>query len=177
MRNSIIFLTCAGALLLAGTSGRAQTTVDPRALDQLNPPALAVPTRPPPPPTPAIVSAAAPGEVTKLADGVRLTFGEGHTDFNPATEEALRKLAHDLPPGDPVNVTAFAPGTPEDPSTPRRLALSRALAARSILITEGIASERIFVKALGAAAPITDGPPDRVDVTTAVTNSQARSGQ
>lgn len=141
------------------------------------PPALAVPTRPPLPPAPATVTADAPGAVTKLADGLRITFGEGRTDLNPATEQALRTLAHDAAAATQVNVTAFAPGTPEDPSTPRRLALSRALAARSVLIAEGITSERIFVKALGAATPITDGPPDRVDVTIAVTNSQARSGQ
>jgi outer membrane protein OmpA-like peptidoglycan-associated protein len=141
------------------------------------PPALTVPTRPPLPPTPATVTADAPGVVAKLTDGVRITFGEGRADLNPATEKALRTLAHDAPAGAPVNVTAFAPGTPEDPSTPRRLALSRALAARSILIAEGITSERIFVKALGAANPIGDGPADRVDVTIAVTNSQARSAQ
>jgi len=36
---------------------------------------------------------------------------------------------------------------------------------RSVLINEGIASIRIYVKALGATAPaIADGPADRADI-------------
>lgn len=63
-------------------------------------------------------------------------------------------------------VSAFAAGTPDDPSTPRRLSLSRALAVRGILLGEGIASARILVRSLGASTPaIAAGPPDRVDVT------------
>ena len=65
----------------------------------------------------------------------------------------------------PVQVTAFAAGSPEDPSTPRRLSLARALAARAVLINEGIASTRIYVRALGSAAG--DGPADRVDLSAA----------
>ena len=60
-------------------------------------------------------------------------------------------------------MVATAAGSADDPSTPRRLSLSRALAARAVLITEGIASTRIYVRALGASGP-PDGPPDRVDV-------------
>jgi outer membrane protein OmpA-like peptidoglycan-associated protein len=63
-------------------------------------------------------------------------------------------------------VSAFAAGTPEDPSTARRVALSRALAVRSVLIAEGVPSARIYVKALGASSPTAaEGPADRVDVT------------
>ena len=36
------------------------------------------------------------------------------------------------------NVVAYAAGTPEDPSTARRLSLSRALAVRSALIADGV---------------------------------------
>ena len=62
----------------------------------------------------------------------------------------------------------MAPGTEEDPSTPRRLSLARALAVRSVLITEGIASPRIYVKAMGAnPQALSGGPPDRADVTVA----------
>ena len=65
-------------------------------------------------------------------------------------------------------MTATAAGAAEDPSTPRRLSLSRALAARGVLIAEGIASPRIYVKSLGAsAAAIGDAPPDRVDLVVA----------
>jgi hypothetical protein len=60
------------------------------------------------------------------------------------------------------NVVAYATGTPEDPSTARRLSLSRALAVRSVLMANGISSSRIYVRALGAAGG--DEPPDRVDL-------------
>jgi hypothetical protein len=53
---------------------------------------------------------------------------------------------------------------PEDPSTARRLSLGRALAARAVLINEGIPSTRIYPRALGATGGDTDR--DRVDVTT-----------
>ena len=62
-------------------------------------------------------------------------------------------------------MAAYAAGSPEDPSTPRRLSLARALAARAVLINEGIASTRIYVRALGSAAD--DGPADRVDLSAA----------
>jgi outer membrane protein OmpA-like peptidoglycan-associated protein len=145
------------------------------------PPALAVPARPPAVPSPAPVVADAPGAATPLDQGVRLTFGEGRSDFNPGTDSALRTLAREAPPASTFTVTAFAPGTPEDPSTPRRLALSRGLAVRAVLIAEGVASPRIYVKALGATAAIAEGPPDRVDVTVAAPSPapppQARSSQ
>ena len=54
------------------------------------------------------------------------------------------------------------PGTPEDPSTARRLSLSRALAVRSALMADGVASSRIYVRALGATGG--DEAPDRVDL-------------
>ena len=129
------------------------------------PPPLVVPTRPPAPPSPAVVTADAPGSVAHIPDGVRITFGESRSDLNPATESALRLLAHAAPAEASFNVAAFAPGIPEDPSTPRRTSLSRALTVRSVLIAEGVTSMRIYVKALGAGAGLADGPEDRVDVT------------
>jgi outer membrane protein OmpA-like peptidoglycan-associated protein len=141
------------------------------------PPPVIVPTRPPAPPPPIPVNANAPGVVEQIPDGLRITFGDGRADLNPATESALRTLAHAAPADASFTVAAFAPGTPDDPSTPRRLSLSRALTIRSVLIAEGIASERIYVKALGTGHGIADGPADRADVTTAATNPQARSPQ
>ncbi len=133
------------------------------------PPPIVVPTRPVPPPPPVPVVPQAKGEATRTTDGgLRLTFGSGSADLNPSTDEALRTLAHAYPPFDTTlfTVTAYAAGTADDPSTPRRLSLSRALAARAVLIAEGVTSVRIFVRALGANAPTAaDGPPDRVDVT------------
>ena len=67
-------------------------------------------------------------------------------------------------------MNAWSAGTPDDPSTPRRLSLARALAVRAVLISEGVASPRIYVRALGA-----DGgdPPDRAEITRAAAPAPA----
>lgn len=130
------------------------------------PPAVAVPVQRPPEPPPVPVAADAPGETSPLPGGLRTTFGPGRSDLNADTEAAIRSFARPLrDTAQPVQVTAFAAGAPEDPSTPRRLSLARALAARAVLINEGIASTRIYVRALGATGG--DGPADRVDLSTA----------
>ena len=128
------------------------------------PPAVAVPVARPPP-TPAVpVIADAPGQAAPLPQGVRATFGTDRADLNPVTEGAIRQFAEGVKAQDQVtiNVLAYAAGSADDPSTPRRLSLSRALAARAVLINMGIASTRIYVRALGASGG--DGPADRVDV-------------
>jgi outer membrane protein OmpA-like peptidoglycan-associated protein len=117
----------------------------------------------------------APGEALRLEDGWRITFGPGRSELNQATAKALRDLARSLPALASVTVSAYAPGTPEDPSTSRRLSLARALAARGVLIAEGVVSTRIVVRALGASQPaIAAGPPDRVDIAISVPSPQAR---
>ncbi len=128
------------------------------------PPAIAVPlARPPPTPVVPLVTDA-PGQAAPLPGGVRATFGADRADLNPVTEGAIRQFANSVKSQDQVtiNVLAYAAGSADDPSTPRRLSLSRALAARAVLITMGIPSTRIYVRALGAA--VGDGPADRVDV-------------
>ncbi|MCX7385014.1 MAG: hypothetical protein NT133_27155 [Alphaproteobacteria bacterium] len=63
------------------------------------------------------------------------------------------------------NVTALAAGTADDPSAARRVSLGRGLAVRSLLITEGIASTRIYVRALGNNPEATgNDPADRADI-------------
>ena len=74
--------------------------------------------------------------------------------------QKFAQLVKDQPIG--IDVVATAAGSADDPSTPRRLSLSRALAVRAVLINEGIPSTRIYPRALGPN--IGDGPPDRVDV-------------
>jgi outer membrane protein OmpA-like peptidoglycan-associated protein len=129
------------------------------------PPAIPVPMRPDVPPPPATIAADAPGTATPLPEGMRITFGPGRSDLNDATADALRKLAHDVPADASFSVSGYAPGMPEDPSTPRRLSLSRVLTVRSLLIAQGIASSRIYPKALGASAPdLAQGPADRADL-------------
>ncbi len=139
-------------------------------------PPVAVPTRPTPVPTPVEVVAGAAGEASRIEGGVRITFGPGKADLNAATAGAVRELARALPGNATLTLTAFAPGTPDDPSTARRLSLSRALAARSLLIAEGLPSPRITVRSLGASEPgFSAGPPDRVDlVVSSPPTSQAK---
>jgi outer membrane protein OmpA-like peptidoglycan-associated protein len=164
--------------------GRSAVTVNPvpPPVPAAPPPApvlpapIVVPTRraePPPPPT---VSEAAAGAVTQTPDGLRVTFGNGSSDLNPETESALEALAKSVhPPAEGTfTVAAYAAGTPDDPSTARRLSLARALAVRSVLIHSGVPSPRIYVRALGASVPPPDGvSPDRVDVTITVAPAPA----
>lgn len=143
--------------------GRPALPAGPPPLPDVPPP-VAVPTARPIAPSPVPVAPDAPGTASAVAGGQRVTFGPDRADFNPATEAALREFARSVKAGEaPINVNAFAGGAPEDPSTPRRLSLARALAARAVLMAEGIPSNRILVRALGAAGG--DGPADRVDVT------------
>jgi outer membrane protein OmpA-like peptidoglycan-associated protein len=186
LRSLLLFVSLTSA-------AHAEVTINPQALDQqpapltAAPPAarkppLIVPPAPPPvpvlqplnPPPPAHPLAApdpapivenAKGEVVPIAGGIRVTFGSGSADLNKSCNDALRQLARETP-GGIFNVIAVAAGVPDDPSTPRRLSLSRALAARSLLIAEGVKSTQIYVRALGANAG--DGPADRVDVTVTV---------
>ncbi len=138
------------------------------------PPPLVVPTRPVEPPPPPTIAADATGGAQPLADGMRVTFGTGETAINPATDAALKDLAKSLPAGATVEVVAYAAGTPDDPSTARRESLSRALQVRSVLIGSGIASPRIYVRAMGASVPPPPGvTPDRVDVTVTAPAKQA----
>lgn len=130
------------------------------------PPPIVVPTRPAPPAPPVPVGKDAPGAATYEQGGMRVTFGVGRADMNPASVAAVQALAHNPTPiAQPTySITAFAGGNGDDPSTPRRLALDRALAIRSILMGQGIPSERIFVKAMGPPPPGDTVTPDRVDI-------------
>lgn len=134
------------------------------------PPPIEVPFRPVEPPSSAPVATDAPGGFEKIPGGLRITFGNGRADLNPNTLAALKTLAHTATPGSNTvfNVTGYAAGAPDDPSTPRRLSLSRAVAVRGVLMGEGVASTQIYVKALGAALPAQEMPADRVDITSAI---------
>ncbi len=127
------------------------------------PPVIPIHPRPVPPPVP--IKADAAGESSAIPGGMRLTFGAGSSDLNPANDQTLLNIAKlaQLDPALEITVTAWAPGTNEDPSTPRRLSLDRALAARAVLINAGIVSDRIHAVAKGFLN-IEGGPPDRVDI-------------
>lgn len=136
--------------------------VTPPAILALPPP-VPVPLAHPPPPPVVPLTADAPGAALPIPGGIRVTFGRDRADLNPATQLALQRFAHELADGaTPINIYAYAAGSPDDPSAPRRLSLERALAARAVLMQAGIPSARIYPRALGPAASGADG--DRIDV-------------
>jgi outer membrane protein OmpA-like peptidoglycan-associated protein len=130
------------------------------------PPVLPQHARESPPPVPIRPNAI--GTVTKIDGGTRLTFGPGSADLNDATDAALIEIAGAARADKQIEVTitAWAPGTAEDPSTPRRLSLDRALAARAVLIHEGVESERIHAVAKGFI-DIGASNPDRLEIVAA----------
>ena len=144
----------------------------PPAPPVIAPPALRVELHPPPPPPAVPVDAKAVGAATPIEGGVRLTFGTDSAAVNATTDDALHGISTLLKaePGSVADIEAYASGTADDPSTPRRLSLERALAARAVLIHDGIDSTRIYARAMGTAAapasdPVRDGPADRLDIT------------
>jgi outer membrane protein OmpA-like peptidoglycan-associated protein len=147
------------------------TTTPPTiALAPTAPPQATEPAVPPPPPPISDTSATA---ATNTGAGLRVTFGVGQADLSPSSAAAIKQLVAAAPPGPNTsfNVAGYAAGTAEDPSTARRLSLSRALAVRSALMADGVSSTRIYVRALGAASG--DEPPDRVDLAVLGGNASA----
>lgn len=156
---------------LGTTPEKLDVPAVPPASPLLPPAAPAPPAHPNvvPPPPPVVASAA--GEVIDVPGGTRITFGPASAALNPATESALREIgaAAAKNPGAVVNVIAYSSGPKDDPSTPRRISLDRALAARAVLMAQGVPSTRIYVRALGTGYG--EGPPDRIDLV--VVNSAA----
>jgi outer membrane protein OmpA-like peptidoglycan-associated protein len=144
----------------------------PPAPPVIAPAAVNVPLHPPAPPPPVPVDAKAVGTVSPIQDGLRLTFGADSAAVNDETDKALHGVATMMKaePATVADIEAYAAGTEDDPSSSRRLSLQRALAARAVLINDGVASTRIYARALGTGAapatdPAPDGPADRLDVT------------
>ncbi|GBQ13405.1 OmpA family protein [Swaminathania salitolerans] len=129
------------------------------------PPAVPVPTHPPVPPEDVKASADAKGETQTVGKGLRVLFSPDSSAMTQAMIDAVsaegRKLA--AQPGLRVTLWSSASGSTEDLSTPRRIALARALAVRSILIRAGVATTRIYPRATGLAAEGVT-PPDRLDI-------------
>jgi hypothetical protein len=149
------------------------------------PPVVDVPLHPPAPPPETVAVAGATGTVGDRPGGLRLTFAPGSADMNAAMIERVKDFAATVlqAPWVRAEIDATASGTPDDVSTPRRVSLSRGLAIRSILIHAGVASTRIYVRAIGllpqGASPdiTTTTDPDHVDVTRSdMVASPTRSG-
>lgn len=112
----------------------------------------AVPARaaeaPLPPPKPALVSIVFEGTESAIGRTAREQIEQFSAEYS-------RK-------GGRLEIRAFA-GPPHDTSSnARRLSLRRALAVRRELIDQGIAAQRIHVKAMGGVSD--NGPQERVDI-------------
>jgi outer membrane protein OmpA-like peptidoglycan-associated protein len=155
----------------------------PEAVVGLTPPPA--PIIPPPPSPDAPMAPESPPPISAEAGttldtlppkdgaGVRLDFAHGESDLTPNTADAVKALVATAPKSDETtfSVMAYAAGEAEDPSTARRLSLTRALSVRSALLASGVPSTHIYVRALGAQAG--DGPADRVDVMVMGANAAA----
>lgn len=166
---------CAILVLATGTVARAEP-VDAVPLDRPGT-RMGEPMTPPEPlaaPLPAIVNASPEGAPALGTSPLRAPEPAlARIDFPP--EEAalsdgeaarLRTFAEGFRRrGGRVTLKAYA-GPPGDTSTnARRLSLKRVLTVRNFLIEQGIATDRLEVRALGGTRDA--GPLDRVDITRA----------
>lgn len=179
----------AGAPPQAAKPGSAAMTIPPPAevakveMPSGPPPVAEVPPAPAeqveanakPPPAP-LVSDKSGTTVTQGQTSVTLVFTPDQADLSPDSVTKLQALAAKMtdPQTTTYDVQSFASNPNNDPSTARRLSLSRGMSVRSVLITAGVASPQIFVRALGDKAPI-GTPQDRVDVT--MTNLQSANSK
>ena len=155
----------------------------PAAPEAAAPAAPAPPPPPPPPPTttaapsPPLMTAPkapmssseqaarTPGAMTlEPGSSLKLTFTAGAAKLSEPAQGELVALAAGLKDRDELRVQllAYAGGESLSSSKARRLSLSRALAARSLLIANGVRSTRIDVRVLGNKT--TEEPVNRVDV-------------
>lgn len=121
----------------------------------------------PVPPQPA-VNLKAVGVVSDIAAGLRLTFAAGSADLNPTTHQAILSFGQRLAdkPQARALIDAYSSSVADDPSLPRRMALARGLAARSVLMNAGIPSTRIYLRVIGVpqGSAATSGTQDHIDL-------------
>jgi outer membrane protein OmpA-like peptidoglycan-associated protein len=128
-----------------------------------------------PPPPQQMAKAAPPGSAAVSAGAVMpgltkrsvILFAAGAPEPAQSALGAIKFLAGDLNAsmtgaGSRIQILAYGGDKGDKGSEARRLSLKRALAIRQVLIDDGVASERIDVRAMGGADD--GGPADRVDV-------------
>lgn len=129
------------------------------------PPAVSVPTHPPVPPEEIKASQDAKSHTQHLDKGIRVVFMPGSSLMTQETIDTVAKAGKTFAGQPRLRITLWssASGNRDDLSTPRRIALARTLAVRSILIRQGVATTRIYPRATGLA---NEGvtPPDRLDI-------------
>lgn len=146
---------------------RPPTIARPSA-QAIKPPPAPVMAKPKPvaKPKPRTQTAALPPSAPKIAPGrsLLLLFESGSAKLKRETSRKLKSVAQAMAKDEKLRLQllAYASGSSQSASRARRLSLSRALAARSYLIGQGVRSTRIDVRALGNKTE--GGPPDRIDV-------------
>ena len=94
----------------------------------------------------------------------RIGFAPGSAKLNGSAADELKVVADAMERDEALRIQllAYAGQADDSASQARRLSLSRALAARSQLIEQGVRSTRIDVRALGNKSA--GGPADRIDI-------------
>lgn len=153
-------LACAVAVACALGSSAASAAPQHEAAEAVVPPPPAPALKPALPAQPA----AASPSVAEIPPAASLTFAPEATALDEPARVRLSGIARELVrrPGQRLAIYAYAGGSPEAAAAARRTSLLRAVAVRSYLIDQGIASERMAVKALGRDAD--GGTADRVDI-------------
>jgi len=104
------------------------------------------------------------GQPIKAETINRIEFNAGSFELNSEASAALKNLSASLEKNSALRLQlhAYASLSGGSGIKAKRLALSRALAARAYLIDRGVDISRIAVKALGHRS--TSGPTDRIDI-------------
>ncbi len=133
---------------------------------EIKPPPAAPAPKPAARPKPKVQTAALPPAAPKFGPGrsLLLLFDSGSAKLKRDAARKLKSVAAAMGKDDKLRLQllAYANGSSQSASKSRRLSLSRALAARSYLIGQGVRSTRIDVRALGNKTQ--GGPRDRIDV-------------
>ena len=133
----------------------------------LPPPFGPVQLHPPVPPADVPAVAEAASRTASLpAGGLRVLFPSGSEALNADSLKTLQAYGAELShhPEERVVLIAHATLPGDDVSMPRRIALARALAVRSLFIHAGVATTRLYPRALGRPDAGDSAPADRLDV-------------
>lgn len=167
----------AATLALASAGAASAAPVDAVPMERPGTQIIATPEAPEPTSLPSIPAmpapaAPAPTEATQNATPqlhaaepalLRVAFEQLDATPTPQAAAEIKAFAARFKQhGGRVTLKAYAGAAGDDGTNARRLSLKRALAVREILLSEGIAAERLNVRALGGVRDT--GPLDRVDI-------------
>ena len=103
-------------------------------------------------PKPASVARTAKPEESAGKVAMSLTFAKDKSDVDPEMKAKIANVAKEIKSsGASVRVVSYATGTDGEQSTARRIALSRALQVRALLMEQGVDQFKIVPQALGNA--------------------------